>query len=99
MGLNCSCGKKCLELSIYFSILLLLSPLEYKCWPSFELNWIPFTRKILCVNFGRIFPRFWRKHENSRFAHFYTNNFALIREKYNFSPMSPMGFRTKQTFC
>ena len=38
--LNCFSGKNCLKLLIYFTNLLLLSCLEYKWWPSFELNWI-----------------------------------------------------------
>ena len=61
-GFNCSWGKNCLKLSLYFFILLLLSPLAYKCWPSFELIKLnSFYLKILCVNFGWILPRFWRK--------------------------------------
>ena len=81
-GLNCSWGKNCLKLSIYFSILLLLFPLAYKCSPSFELIKLNFFYlKILCVNFGWILPRFWRKDMNILALH---NSFALIRESYAF---------------
>ena len=84
-GLNCSWGKNCLKLSIYFSILLLFSPLAYKCWPSFEpIKLDSFHLNKTCVNLGWILPRFWRKDENSSFAPFYTNSFALIRESFAF---------------
>ena len=80
--INCSWGKNCLKLSIYFYILLLLSPLAYKCWPSLLIKMNSSYLIILCVNFGWILPRFWRK--DSCFAHFYTNSFALIRESFAF---------------
>ena len=74
--LNCSWGKKCLKLSMYFSILLLLSLLAYKCWPSFEpIKLNSFNLKCSVLE---------TRYENSRFVHFYTNNFALIRERIAF---------------
>ena len=35
LGLNCSWGKNCLKLPIYFYFAISL--LAYKCWPSYEL--------------------------------------------------------------
>ena len=77
--------KKCLWLSTYFSILQLHSPLEYKCWSSFELTWIPFTEQYFVWILDECCSTVLEKsYENSRFAHFNTNSFALISESYAF---------------
>ena len=61
---------------MYFSILLLLSLLAYKCWPSNEpIKLNSFNLKCSVLE---------KRYENSRFVHFYTNNFALIRERIAF---------------
>ena len=84
---------KTVNIFFYFAITFSFG-IQVLTFISTKLDSFQLKQKIhvLRVNFGWVLQRFWRK-ENSRFAHFHTNSFALICESFAFIRESNALFR------